>query len=117
MKCLLCNAENVIIEESNKDQVIITQLQNEIAIVTENIGFGLDDEEVYSKNEKLLLAENVDVVVAFIDGKCAEMLTPLYAATGKILLLVNMGAHYNFDVQPSPNIIHHTFKRNETTKM
>jgi branched-chain amino acid transport system substrate-binding protein len=85
------------------------QKQDEIAIITENIGFGLDEEEVYSKNEKLLLADNVDVVVAFVDGRCAEMLTPLYTATGKILILVNMGAHYNFDDQLSPNIIHHTY--------
>jgi branched-chain amino acid transport system substrate-binding protein len=85
------------------------QLQNEITIVTENIGFGLDEEEVYSKSEKLLLADNVDVVVAFIDGRCADMLTPLYNATGKILVLVNIGAHYNFMANPSPNIIHLTF--------
>lgn len=84
-------------------------LQESIKIVTENIGFGLDEEEVYSKNEKLLLQENVDVVVAFIDGSCAEMLNPLYAATGKILILVNIGAHYSFEDNPSSNIIHHTF--------
>jgi branched-chain amino acid transport system substrate-binding protein len=81
------------------------KLQNTITIVTENIGFGLDEEEVYSKSEKLLLQENVDIVVAFIDGRCAEMLTPLYTATGKILVFVNIGAHYAFNEQVSPNII------------
>jgi branched-chain amino acid transport system substrate-binding protein len=84
-------------------------IEDNITIVTENIGFGLDEEEVYSKNEKLLLQENVDVVVAFIDGRCAEMLTPLYNATGKILVLVNIGAHYSFEANSSPNIIHLTF--------
>jgi branched-chain amino acid transport system substrate-binding protein len=78
-------------------------------IKSENIGFGLDEAEVYSKNEELLLKENVEIVIAFIDGRSAEMLQPLYAATGKILLLVNMGAHYAYDAAVAPSTIHHTF--------
>ncbi|MFN8244571.1 MAG: ABC transporter substrate-binding protein [Ferruginibacter sp.] len=78
-------------------------------IITHNIGFGIDEAEVYSKNEELLLKDNVDVVIAFMDSRSAEMIQPLFAATGKILLLVNMGAHYSFDSTPGDCTINHTF--------
>ena len=78
-------------------------------IVTQNIGFGTDEAEVYSKNEELLLKENVELVIAFMDGRSAEMIQPLFAATGKILLLVNMGAQFNYEAAPGACTIHHTF--------
>ncbi len=81
----------------------------EPVITTANIGFGIDEAEVYAKNEELLLKENVDVVIAFMDGRSAEMIQPLFTATGKILLLVNMGAHYSYDSAPSGTTINHTF--------
>lgn len=82
---------------------------NRFEIITDNIGFGLDEAEVYSKTEGLLLKDNADVVVAFLDGRCADMLQPLFTATGKILLLVNMGAHYFSDARSSPTTLFHTF--------
>lgn len=78
-------------------------------ITTQNIGFGIDEAEVYAKNEELLLKDNVDIVVAFMDSRCAEMIQPLFAATGKILLLVNMGAHYSYESAPATCTITHTF--------
>lgn len=78
-------------------------------IITDNIGFGLDEAEVYSKTEGLLLKENADVVVAFLDGRCGDILQPLFTATGKILLLVNMGAHYFSEASSSPTTLFHTF--------
>jgi branched-chain amino acid transport system substrate-binding protein len=81
----------------------------EPVIATANIGFGIDEAEVYTKNEELLLKENVDVVIAFMDGRSAEMIQPLFTATGKILLLVNMGAHYSYESAPSSTTINHTF--------
>lgn len=78
-------------------------------ITTANIGFGTDEAEVYAKNEDLLLKENVDIVVAFIDGRSAEMIEPLFTATGKILLLVNMGAHYSAESALSGTTISHSF--------
>jgi branched-chain amino acid transport system substrate-binding protein len=84
-------------------------LTGEFDIKTDNIGFGLDEAEVYAKNEEMLLKENADLVVAFVDGRSAEMLQPLYTATGKILLLVNMGAHYAYEAATAPSTLHHTF--------
>lgn len=78
-------------------------------ILTDNIGFGFDEKEVYSKNEAMLLGGNADIVVAFIDGRCAEMLQPLYSATGKILLLVNMGTDMPEAAPASSTVIQHSF--------
>lgn len=85
------------------------QIAPSFEILTDNIGFGLDEAEVYSKNEEMLLKHTADVVVAFLDGRSAEMLQPLFTATNKILLLVNMGAHFLYDAIASPTTLHHTF--------
>lgn len=92
-----------------KAALIKAGIQEELAFTNSNIGFGIDEAEVYSKNEELLLQHQVDLVIAFVDGRSAEMLQPLYAATGKILLLVNMGAHYSYESLPSSTMLVHTF--------
>lgn len=81
----------------------------DVEFISSNIGFGIDEADVYARNEELLLQQNVDLVVAFIDGRSAEMLQPLFTATGKILLIVNMGAHYSYDSLPSSTMLCHTF--------
>jgi branched-chain amino acid transport system substrate-binding protein len=80
--------------------------EHKIEICSDNIGFGLDEAEVYSKNEKILLEQNADIVFAFVDGRVAEMLEPLYNAVGKILVLVNMGTHYPAKLNSPSNIMH-----------
>jgi branched-chain amino acid transport system substrate-binding protein len=92
-----------------KSYLAANALTEQVTIVSENIGFGLNEAEVYAKNEQLLLQEKVDVVIAFIDGRVTEMLEPLFTATGKLLIIVNMGAHYPYDATPSASILHHTF--------
>ncbi len=88
-----------------KTYLIEFGLNDKVEVTTENIGFGLDEAEVYSKNEELILKNNADIVIAFIDGRYAEMLQPLYFATGKILILVNMGAYYPDIVTTNSNVI------------
>lgn len=82
-------------------------LQTEIA--TDNIGFGLDEKEVYSKTEAMLLMNNADVVVLFADNRYAAMLGPLFTAMGKILLIVNMGADYPEILSSPSSVIQHGF--------
>ncbi|MFZ4057536.1 MAG: ABC transporter substrate-binding protein [Ferruginibacter sp.] len=83
-------------------KVHLQQLQDITAIefFTENIGFGIDEKITYAATEQLLLKNNVDVVIAFIDERSVEMIAPLFTATGKILCIVNMGANFNFGVAP-----------------
>jgi hypothetical protein len=88
-------------------KVHLQQLQdiNAIEFFTENIGYGIDEKITYSATEQLLLKNNVDVVIAFIDGRSVEMIAPLFTATGKVLCIVNMGANFNFENAPPPTTI------------
>lgn len=76
-----------------------------ITIRAENIGFGGVEKEVYEKAEKLLLAEGVDLLVAFIDQRVLPILEPLMFVSGKLLIVVNTGANYPQSWMPQPNNI------------
>lgn len=78
-------------------------------ITTDSIGFGHDEKEVYSKTEAMLMGTNPDVVVAFIDSPITAMLEPLFSATGKILIVVNMGLNYPGTASATSTLIHHSF--------
>lgn len=86
------------------------RLQEEISLTLESIGFGGSEKEVYEKAEKLLVVENVDVLVAFIDLKVKPILEPLLYASGKLLLVVNPGANYPQNWVPQPNMVHLTLQ-------
>lgn len=67
--------------------------KDEIKIIIENIGFGTDKQQCYRGAEKLVLEENVDIVVAYIGHRMAELLKPLFLASRKILLVLDAGAN------------------------
>jgi branched-chain amino acid transport system substrate-binding protein len=83
-------------------------LSDEVKLITDNIGFGVNEQEVYSKTEKMLLQEDVDIVVLCADTKITEMLQPLFTASNKILLAVNFGANFPDNWQPAPTTITHS---------
>ena len=86
------------------------QTGTDINLVTESVGFGGSEKEVYEKAEKLLMLEGVDVLVAFIGEKVMDILQPLLQATGKLLLVVNAGANYPTSWIPQANIINLTLQ-------
>jgi branched-chain amino acid transport system substrate-binding protein len=81
------------------------QINESIELQLESIGFGGSEKEVYEKVEKLMLIDEVDMVVAYIDEKVIGILQPLLQATGKLLLVVNSGANYPETPAAQPNII------------
>lgn len=81
---------------------------SDITLITENIGFGTDEPEIYTKAEKLILSDNADVVIACCDSRMAAMLQPLFAAAGKLLLVTNMGANLPEEWQAHPTTITHS---------
>jgi branched-chain amino acid transport system substrate-binding protein len=83
-------------------------LSDAVKLITDNIGFGVNEQEVYSKTEKMLLQEDVDIVVLCADTKITEMLQPLFTASNKILLAVNFGANFPDSWQPAPTSITHS---------
>lgn len=81
-----------------------------ITFTSEAIGYGGLEKEVYEKAEKLLLIDEVDVLVAFIGEKVIEILHPLFQSSGKLLLVVHPGANYPNTWAPQPNIIQLTLQ-------
>lgn len=81
---------------------------NDVIIVTDNIGFGVNEPEIYTKAEKMILVDDVDVVIVIADIRITEMLHPLFAASNKIMLVVNMGANFPDSWQPDSTTITHS---------
>lgn len=59
--------------------------------VFENIGFGANSQEIYAKAEKLILQEDVKLIIAFIDYMEALKLESLCAGNGCVLLILDPG--------------------------
>jgi branched-chain amino acid transport system substrate-binding protein len=85
-------------------------LDKSVELLSESIGFGGLEKEVYEKTEKLVLLEKVDVLVAYIDLKVAPILAPLMYSSGKLLLIVNPGANYPDNWVPQPGTVYLTLQ-------
>ncbi len=68
----------------------------------ENIGFGGIEASIYSKVEKLLLEENVSIVIAFMDHTEAFKLEPLFSNLNKLLIILDPGGHIPLNWNTSP---------------
>ncbi|HTC01633.1 MAG TPA: ABC transporter substrate-binding protein [Ferruginibacter sp.] len=79
-------------------------------LFSESIGFGAAEKEVYEKAEKLLVLENADILIAYVDMRVAPILAPLMHASGKLLILVNAGANYPDNWIPQPGTIYLTLQ-------
>lgn len=86
------------------------QLNQKVQLISESIGFGGNEKEVYEKAEKLLLLEGADVLVAFVDLRILEIIKPLLYASGKLVLVVNPGANYPENWVPQLNIVNLTLQ-------
>ncbi len=82
----------------------------DVKIITENIGFGSDKQQCYRSAEKLLLEENVTLVVAYIGQRMAQLLRPLFLAANKILVVLDSGANLPLEWPSCPNIIYHSLQ-------
>ena len=81
---------------------------NEVDYQINLISYGLKDDDIYAAAEKMLLISNADVVVAYAGDYHAAKLSPLFAATGKLLIITNAGANYpeTFTTRVSHTIFH-----------
>jgi branched-chain amino acid transport system substrate-binding protein len=82
----------------------------EVSFLMESIGFGGVEKEVYAKAEKLLMMDDADVLIGFIDEKILELIKPLLLASGKLMIVVNAGANHPLNWVPQSNIIHLTLQ-------
>ncbi|PRY85095.1 hypothetical protein [Mongoliibacter ruber] len=67
---------------------------NNPSFFTSNIGFGIDDDLLYSETEKMFLEKNVDVVVVFAEHPKVDKIFPLASQFRRPILVVNAGAKY-----------------------
>ncbi|KAF2082459.1 type 1 periplasmic-binding domain-containing protein [Flavobacterium sharifuzzamanii] len=66
-------------------------------ILTASIGVGSNNKEIYSCSEQLLL-NNVDIIIAYINPEAAEYIQPLFESSGKLLIVLDSGYHFqNFE--------------------
>lgn len=82
--------------------------RSDIKIITENIGFGAEKQQCYRSAEKLLLEENVSVVIAYIGHRTAQLLRPLFLAANKMLIVLDAGANLPNEWPACPNIFYHS---------
>lgn len=85
-------------------------LAEKIQLFSESIAFGGNEKEVYEKTEKLLILEDVDILIAYIDLKVQEILKPLVYTSGKLMLFVNPGANHPQNWVPQPNVLNLTLQ-------
>ena len=77
----------------------------ECAFFTENTGFGEDQALTYSKAEKLLLQDNVDLLVVYSGSTNAESLYALAGAVQKPFIILDAGMQLPRE-KPSPWCFH-----------
>ena len=77
-----------------------------VTIKKESVGLGGLEKEVYAKAEKLLVSDDVDILIAYIDEKVTPMIYSLVEATGKLLIVVNPGANHPLNWIAQPSVIH-----------
>lgn len=80
--------------------------ENSVRLFSESAGFGGAEKEVYEKAEKLLLVEDVDLLIAYIDFRVSSLLEPLVYSSGKLMIIVNAGANYPQNWIAQPGVIH-----------
>jgi hypothetical protein len=86
------------------------KLTDHLLLFSESIGFGGNEKEVYEKAEKLLVLDDADVLVAYVDLRVLETIKPLIYSSGKLVLVVNPGANYPGNWVPQPNILNLTLQ-------
>ena len=83
-------------------------VQGAVTFLTDNIGFGIEEAEIYTKAERMLLQEEADLVIVVADLNIKELLEPLFTSFNKLLLMVNMGAGIPDNWSPGPTTIVHS---------
>lgn len=96
--------------EGIKTSLVHLKIDHKIQLLTESIGFGGVEKEVYEKVEKLLELEKADMLISFVDLRILEVIKPLLNASGKLLLVVNPGANYPENWLTHPNILNLTLQ-------
>jgi ABC-type branched-subunit amino acid transport system substrate-binding protein len=77
-------------------------------LVTANIGYGTDPALTQAEAEKMLLQEQVDVLIIYADQDALQNVAALSRSLNRLLLLVHNGAKYPHAWEPHPTVLSHT---------
>lgn len=81
-----------------------------ISWTIEGIGFGTDADELLTKAQKLLLQEEVDVVIGMMHRRMAEGLAPLFNSANRLLLLLDVAGDFFVGAEPAPTVFYHSLQ-------
>lgn len=79
---------------------------NDIRVVTDNIGFGTDKQQVYRAAEKMLMDEDAGIVFAYAGMRTVQLLRPLFMSANRLLIVLDSGACLPQEWPVSPNILY-----------
>lgn len=82
--------------------------QTGATVVASNIQYGIDPNVVLQEAEKMLLQENVDILVLYADQETLKQTADLAKALNKLIILVHGGAKYMHSWEPHPAVLSHT---------
>lgn len=82
--------------------------RDDIELVIENIGFGAEKQVCYQAAENLLLKEDVQIVIAYLGHRMANLLRPLFTSANRLLIVLDSGANLPQEYPPSDHIIYHS---------
>lgn len=85
-------------------------------IITDSIGFGEDIQLNHSKAEKLVMNDNVDLLVAYATSLNAEALYDFAKTAGKPILFLDAGMEL-FELPPSPHCYHITLQGTHASRL
>ncbi|HMD01180.1 MAG TPA: ABC transporter substrate-binding protein [Ferruginibacter sp.] len=80
-------------------------IESNVTLVAESIGLGGVEKDIYERAEKLLMVEEVDVLVAYIDLRILAFIEPLLFSSGKLVIVVNPGANLPTNWISQPNVV------------
>jgi branched-chain amino acid transport system substrate-binding protein len=78
-------------------------------LFTQNIGFGDDSGVVLSAAERLVMENDVQLIIAYATSLNAELLYPLADTVGRPFLFIDAGMEF-FELPPNPNCFHITLQ-------
>jgi branched-chain amino acid transport system substrate-binding protein len=79
---------------------------SDLRLVTDNIGFGTDKQQVYRTAEKMLMDEDTGVVFAYVGLRTAQLLRPLFMSANRLLVVLDSGASLPQEWPVSPNMLY-----------
>ncbi|WP_160714001.1 ABC transporter substrate-binding protein [Chitinophaga solisilvae] len=85
-------------------------IDKEVTLVTANINYGINQEQVRAEAEKMFFQEQADILIVYGDQPELSAIQQLALSLNKLVIIVNNGAKYQEDIAPNPVVLYHTLQ-------